>query len=229
MAGLGAGIGTRIGTGLGARIGTWYEGHIFPLLLRMADGAVTTERQTLLAQCNGLVLEVGIGTGLSAPFYPESVTQVVGIEPNEALLEDCEINITNAQLEHLELPAFKIQAGDAQNLKFEDNSFDTAVAFLVFCTIPDPKKAAMELFRVLKPGGQLLFFEHVVAEKASTARWQARLNPYWSKVACGCHLDRDTTRVFEEAGFEFDEFRKYHLPRAPGIVSTVIQGRGIKR
>ena len=118
--------------------------------------------------------------------------------------------------------------GDAQQLTFQDNSFDTAVAFLVFCTIPDPQKAAKELFRVLKPGGQLLFFEHVAAEKPSTARWQARLNPYWNKVACGCHLNRDTTKIFEDAGFEFDEFKKYHLPKAPSVVSTVIQGRAVK-
>ncbi len=209
-------------------LGSWYEGRIFPLLLKIADSAVVKERELLLQQCKGRVLEVGIGTGLSAPFYPKGVTQVVGIEPNEALLEECEINVTNAQLTNLALPPFKIETGDAQTLKFEDDSFDTVVAFLVFCTIPDPRKAAKEIFRVLKPGGQLLFFEHVVAEKPAMARWQKRLNPIWSKVACGCHLDRDTTDVFEQAGFELGEFKKFHLPKAPGIVSTVIQAKGMK-
>lgn len=209
-------------------IGKWYEGHVFPLILKVADRAVIQERQTLLQQAKGRVLEVGIGSGLSAPFYPDEVAQVIGIEPNEALLEDCEINVTKAQQSHQTLPAFKLETGDAQCLKFEDNSFDTVVAFLVFCTIPDPDKAAKEIYRVLKPGGQLLFFEHVEADKPALARWQKRLNPLWSKMACGCQLDRHTSKVFESAGFVFDDFKKYKLPHAPSIISTVIEGRGVK-
>jgi len=209
-------------------IGSWYEEHIFPLLLKIADGAVIEERKLLLKQCYGQVLEVGIGGGLSAPFYPREVDRVVGIEPNSALLDVCEASVTQAQKESPSLPPFKIEKGDAQALQFEDNRFDTVVAFLVFCTIPDPEQAAKELWRVLKPGGQLLFFEHVLSESHRVARWQKRLNPIWGKIACGCQLNRDTAKTFESVGFDFNEMKKFHLPKAPGILSTVIQGRAIK-
>ncbi len=200
---------------------SFYENNIFPWVLNIADKAFRQEREEILGSARGRILEIGIGSGISLPFYSAQVEHIVGIEPSEALL-------TKAQQAARSAPAIahklSLQAGDAQNLQFDDNSFDTVIAFLVFCTIPDPDKAAEEVFRVLKPGGSLIFFEHVKAPSDSLARWQNRLNPVWNKIGCGCNLNRTTQTVFERQGFRFESIDAFYHPKIIRLVSPVIKG-----
>ncbi len=216
-------------------IAAFYEGHIFPWALRIAERAFRHQREEVLSQAVGKVLEVGIGTGISLPYYTRAVTELVGIEPSEALRMQCQNSLRHST------PACQrvtIVDGDAQALNFDTSSFDSIVAFLVFCTIPDPHTAARELFRVLKPGGKMFFFEHVSATTAhmpgeekslrSLAKWQQRMNPVWNKVGCGCNLTRDTRDVFLQQGFHFERCEAYRHPKILGLVSPVIQGVAVK-
>ena len=204
------------------RIGALYERFVFSPLLGMVDRALSDARANLLKQARGRVLEIGIGSGLSLDYYPADVQQVVGIEPSAQLLDSCRERLDT----HAGMPATELVHAGAESLPFRDDSFDTVVAFLVFCTIPEPDRAAREMRRVLKPDGQLLFFEHVHATEPRLARWQDRLNPLWQPLACGCNLNRDTRAVFERAGFDMRNVRVHPHPDIPlPLVKPVIEGR----
>ena len=113
--------------------------------------------------------------------------------------------------------------------QFEDNSFDTVIASLVFCSIPDAATAAKEAFRVLKPGGRLLFFEHVRSPDQWTCRIQTFVNPLWKVFACGCSLTCDTETVFKGAGFEYKTITKFRNPKmTPPFAAWMIKGEATK-
>ncbi len=112
----------------------------------------------------------------------------------------------------------------AEQMPLEAASFDTAVVTLVLCTVPDPRAALAELARVLKPGGRLLFIEHVRSERPGLARWQDRLEKPWRFLADGCHCNRDTLAAISAAGFELSEVEHGELPKAVPIVEPLIRG-----
>ncbi len=115
----------------------------------------------------------------------------------------------------------------AERLPFEDSSFDTAVFTLVLCTVPDPAAALAEAARVLKPGGRLLFVEHVRAEDAGLAHWQDRLERPWRFLADGCHCNRDTVAAIEASPLELDKVEGGQLPKAPPIVRPLVRGSAV--
>ena len=201
--------------------GALYERFVFSPLLRVADRVLSQVRSDLLSQARGRVLEIGIGSGLSLDYYGPDVEQLVGIEPCAPLLAQC-----RARLGRLPgAPATELVQCGAERLPFEDDAFDTVVAFLVFCTIPEPERAAREIRRVLKPDGRLLFFEHVHAAEPGLARWQNRINPLWKPLTCGCNLNRDTRSLFARAGFDMSAVRVGRHPSIPmPLVSHVIEG-----
>ena len=204
-----------------SRIGTLYQRFVFSPVLAMADRALSGVRAGLLEQARGRVLEIGIGSGLSLDYYGDGVQELVGLEPSAELLQQCRHRLASRSGA---VPTELVEGG-AEHMPWPDNSFDTVVAFLVFCTIPDPEAAAREMYRVLKPGGRLIFFEHVQAPEQRLARWQNRLNPCWQPIACGCNLNRDTRSVFERAGFDMSETRVHHHPDIPlPLVRPVIAG-----
>ncbi len=199
----------------------FYERHVFSPVLKLAERTLADVRRELLSQASGEVLEIGIGSGLSLSHYGPAVERIVGLEPSEVLLGECQERVASR---HEGPPVELVQAG-AESMPFEDNRFDTVVAFLVFCTIPEADRAALEMVRVLKPGGRLLFFEHVAAPEPGLARWQQRLNPLWRPLACGCNINRDTRRVFERAGFDMSGVEVRRHPDIPlPLVQPVIEG-----
>ena len=199
----------------------FYERHVFSPVLKLAERTLADVRRELLSQASGEVLEIGIGSGLSLSHYGPSVERIVGLEPSEVLLDECRERVGSR---HEGPPVELVQAG-AEAMPFEDNRFDTVVAFLVFCTIPEADRAALDMARVLKPGGRLLFFEHVAAREPGLARWQRRLNPLWKPLACGCNITRDTRRVFERAGFDMSNIEVRRHPDIPlPLVQPVIEG-----
>lgn len=174
-------------------------------------------RDRLVAAARGEVLEVGAGTGLNFPRY-RAASRVVAVEPDEAMRERAMRRVPRATVPLQVIP------GTGEALEFPDDSFDTAVACLVLCTIPSAGRALAEIGRVLRPGGELRFYEHVRSPKPGTARWQDRIDRAWGFLAGGCHANRDTVGAIEQAGFEIVELDAFDLPRTPAFVRRHVLG-----
>lgn len=206
----------------------FYSDRIFPVLLRRAVRHFAEERAEIISEASGTVLEIGVGGGENLAHYSPAAAHIVGIEPSPSLLRRAILAHRSGAEAHHRSNRFAYQVGSAEALPFRHHTFDTAVAFLVFCTIPDPRAAAGELFRVLKPGGRLLFFEHVRAPGGALAWLQDRLNPLWRIASCGCNLNRDTRSVFLQAGFHFDWIEE-DARKVPGRPSLpIIKGAAVR-
>jgi ubiquinone/menaquinone biosynthesis C-methylase UbiE len=203
-----------------------YERRIFPWLCALAVRRFAAQRREVVGTAAGRVLEVGVGVGASLPCYTEQATEVVAIDVSAAMLEKARARLR--ALAGAGPTAFTLAVGSAQALEFADDTFDTVVAFLVFCSLPDPQAAAAEMFRVLKPNGKLVFFEHVYAGDNPLGTWQRRLNPLWQRLAGGCNLTRDTRAILERAGFRFAEIDEYVHGRSPKLIGLKIQGMAVK-
>ena len=173
-------------------------------------------RRRLLAGARGAVLEIGGGTGTNLTHYRD-VDRVTIAEPDPFMR-----NRIGPKLEDTCVPV-EVSAAGAEELPFPDGSFDTVVSTLVLCTVPDQQSALDEVRRVLRPGGRLLFIEHVRAA-GSTARWQDRLEPLWRRLLGGCHPNRDTVAAIEEAGFEIETFESFHPPVFLSSLTPHVQG-----
>jgi ubiquinone/menaquinone biosynthesis C-methylase UbiE len=161
-------------------------------------------RAELLAGARGRVLELGAGTGLNLAHYGEEVTELALTEPDPHMAKRL-----RARAAEIQTPSQVVEAG-AEQLPFDDHSFDTVVATLVLCTVDDPNRVVAEVARLLKADGQLLLIEHVRdAEGSRRARWQDRLQPPWTWIGAGCHPNRDTgttlSASFDTAGLQADQ------------------------
>ncbi|MGB7685333.1 MAG: class I SAM-dependent methyltransferase [Solirubrobacterales bacterium] len=178
-------------------------------------------RRDLLAGASGKTIEVGAGTGLNLELYPDVVTDLTLVEPDPHMVKQLHKRVEGSAR------AASITEAGAERLPFPDDSFDTAVATLVFCTIPDPNAALAEAARVLKPGGRLLFLEHVRSEDPSLARWQDRLEKPWRFFGDGCHCNRDTVATIAASPFELGAVERSELPKAPPIVKPLVVGKAV--
>ena len=152
-------------------------------------------RKALIPLASGNVLEAGPGTGANARYYNwDAVGSLVLAAP--------EADTQNLPGKIYRKGCVKYVEADVQELPFANNTFDTVVATLLFCSVPDPDKGLSELRRVLKPGGKYIFLEHVKPSKSAAANFAAMATPYWKKIAGGCHLDRDTGAAIIKAGFK---------------------------
>ena len=179
-------------------------------------------RRNLLADVRGRVLEVGVGTGLSFPHYPD-VDELVGVEPSGPMLRRARRRAaeTGREIELVQAPA--------EALPFPDDSFDTVVAMTVLCTVADLDRALAEIRRVLRPNGRFVFVEHVRADDPKLARWQDRLERPWRWVGGGCHPNRRTLQAIESAGFEVTTLEEGALEGVPSLVRSSIKGSAVKR
>jgi ubiquinone/menaquinone biosynthesis C-methylase UbiE len=164
-------------------------------------------RDRALTGLSGRVIEVGAGNGLNFTHYPPEVTEVVAVEPEDRLRALAEAAARSAPV------PVRVVAGHALGLPAEDGEFDAAVASLVLCSVADVPAALAEIARVLRPGGQLRFFEHVRSTKPWWGLVQDALTPVWSRAGGGCHLNRDTAAAIRAAGFDIEELdRFYYAP-----------------
>lgn len=185
--------------GLRRQLHHWYEQRILPLGLDWACGLgrFTAQRQRVVPQARGRVLEIGIGTGLNLPHYTaQQVERITGIDPATELHAKAK---RRAQAAGLRVELVPLQA---EHLPFDDHSFDSVVVTYALCTITDPLAALHEMRRVLKPEGRLIYAEHGLAPELAVQRWQRRITPYWCRCAGGCQLDRDIPALLQSAGFE---------------------------
>jgi SAM-dependent methyltransferase len=187
-----------------------------PFLAAAERRGLAKHREKLLSRLNGRVLEIGAGTGLNVAHYGADA-DVTYTEPDPHMA---------ARLRRR--GADVVEAG-AESLPFADASFDTVVSTLVLCTVPDVPASLAEVRRVLKPGGKLVFLEHVRAEPGTRLeRWQNRLHGPWKAFACGCNCNRDLLTSMKAAGFEADvEHQEWRF--MPAIVRPVIVGSAMRR
>jgi ubiquinone/menaquinone biosynthesis C-methylase UbiE len=178
-------------------------------------------RRELLAVATGRVLELGAGTGHNLTYYTNAVTELVMTEPEPNMARQLRERVA-ANPGAAGNPS--VIEASAEDLPFDDGSFDTVVATLVLCTIPDPLRALGEARRVLVEGGKFLYLEHVRARRPGLARWQDRLERPWGFFAGGCHPNRDTGQLLADAGFWIDSLEDLKMPKAPPIVRPVIRG-----
>lgn len=185
------------------------------------DQGAREHRQRLLAGLRGRVIEVGAGNGLNFPHYPSTVTEVLAVEPEDYLRAKAEEAATRSAVEA------SVVDGLAERLPADEASFDAAVVSLVLCSVPDQAAALAELRRVLRPGGELRFYEHVVAEEPGLTRVQNVAARFWPWVGGGCHPNRDTVAAISGAGFAIDRCERFRfqpsplmIPVAPHVIGT---------
>ena len=175
-------------------------------------------RAQLVGAARGRVVELGAGTGANLELYPDAVEELILAEPDPHMIKQLREKVGASGR------AATIVEAPAERLPLESNSCDTAVVTLVLCTVPDPRGAIAEIVRVLKPGGKLLFIEHVRSEDPKLARWQDRLERPWRFLADGCHCNRDTLATIGASSLELGEVEHGELPKALPVVEPLVRG-----
>jgi ubiquinone/menaquinone biosynthesis C-methylase UbiE len=181
----------------------WFYSKMAP---RQEQRGSREHRDRLLASAAGRVVEVGAGTGLNLPLYPSAVTEVLAIEPDPHMFK----RLAGA-LDTASVPV-RLQRATAEQIPLEDGWADTVVFCLVLCSVPEIPAALAEARRVLKPGGRVLFFEHVRSADKRLAAWQDRLQAPWSWMSGGCHPNRDSVGAIEAAGFGLEALDRFDVP-----------------
>jgi ubiquinone/menaquinone biosynthesis C-methylase UbiE len=187
----------------------WYERRILPYLIDFSCGLgpVRRQRDKVVPLAQGRVLEIGIGTGRNLEHYDrQRVASVVGVDPAQAMHR-----LVRRRAQRTGI-AVEVVGLSAEKIPFEDAAFDTVLVTYSLCTIPDPVAALCEMRRVLRPGASLIFCEHGRAPEPSVQHWQDRLTPIWTRLAGGCHLNRDIPALLRESGFESRDLQTGYLP-----------------
>ena len=202
----------------------FYQRRIVPHLidLAMRNHRLEIYRGRAIGDARGVVLEIGVGSGVNLPLYRSPVDRVFAIDPAPELLQLADSKAADASI-----PVTLIRAS-AEQLPFVDASFDAVVMTWTLCSIPNPVAALREVRRVLNPGGQLAFVEHGLSPESRIARWQQRLTPCWKRIAGDCHLDRKTDDLIRAAGFELTDIETGYITR-PKLWTFMYEGRASQR
>ena len=199
----------------------FYDKYILPRFIGAACGTkpIVKQREKVVPQCEGRVLEVGMGTGHNLEFYDaDKVDMVFGLEPAPDMVKHAKPLAEKMpfKVEFIDLPG--------EEIPLEDNSVDTVLLTYTLCTIPGTLQAMENMRRVLKPGGKLIFSEHGKAPDAAVAKWQDRLNGAWGKIAGGCNMNREIPRLIEEGGFRITDIDQMYVPSTPKILGYTYWG-----
>ena len=189
-----------------------YDKYILPSFLNCACGSkpINYQREKVVPQASGIILEVGIGSGLNIPFYDQAkVEKIIGLDPSIELHAMAKKTADQHNL------AVDFIVGGAEKMDLPNDSVDTVLVTYTMCTIPDALSANKEMLRVLKPGGKLIFCEHGLAPDANVSKWQSRIDPFWGKIAGGCHLNRNIPELIRSAGFQIQTMDEMYLPSTP--------------
>jgi len=189
-----------------------YDKYILPSFLNCACGSkpINYQRQKVVPLADGIILEVGIGSGLNIPFYDRAkVEKLIGLDPSPELNAMAQKMADQHDLE------VEFLLSGAEDIPLPDDHVDTVLVTYTMCTIPDALSANKEMLRVLKPGGRMIFCEHGLAPDANVSKWQNRIDPFWGKIAGGCHLNRDIPELIRLAGFHIQSMDEMYLPSTP--------------
>lgn len=204
----------------------FYDKYILPHFLNCACGSkpINYQREKVVPMAEGLVLEVGIGSGLNIPFYDTAkIDKIIGLDPSE------ELNRMASKVAEKSGVPVEFMVSGAESIPLPDNHVDTVLVTFTMCTIPDVASANKEMLRVLKPGGKMIFCEHGLAPDAGVSKWQDRLDPIWGKIAGGCHLNRNIPSLIEDAGFNIDSMEQMYLPSTPKFAGYNYWGTAVAR
>ena len=186
-----------------------YDKYICPHLIDfiMSRTPFPKQRKKIIPNAEGRVLEIGIGSGLNLELYDQNkVSEIFSVDPDNVLLNKAR---RRAKLNNISL---NIESLSAEELPFESNSFDTVVSTYTLCSIKNAEKALTEVNRVMKNGSKFIFSEHGKAPDENVLKWQKRLNPIWSRIAGGCHLDIDIPSIISQSNFKIPEIQSTYVP-----------------
>jgi ubiquinone/menaquinone biosynthesis C-methylase UbiE len=189
-----------------------------PLLWVGERAGMAQRRAELLGQARGQVLELGAGTGLNLPHYPDRLEELVLTEPSPPMVSRLEQRAKQSGIDS------SVMVAEAERLPFEDDRFDTVVSTLVLCTVDEPRQAIDEIARVLRPGGKLLFLEHVRSDSRRLARWQDRLHRPWHAFAAGCNANRATVDMLRESPLRVEAVERDRWSWMPALVHPLAIG-----
>jgi ubiquinone/menaquinone biosynthesis C-methylase UbiE len=202
----------------------FYRDIVLPKLcdLTMRRKDLLPYRARVIGAAEGRVLEIGAGSGLNLKLYGAGVAEVLALEPDPRLLTMAEKNAKEAPR-----PVVFMEAS-AEDIPLDGGSVDTVVTTWTLCTIPDSLRALQEMKRVLKHQGSLLFIEHGQSLEQPVRKWQNRVDPVWSRISGGCHLNRPIRSLIEQAGFRIERLEHEYLP-GPKMMGFLYEGRALPR
>ena len=198
-----------------------YNRYVCPHVINLAmqTKPFRRQREKVIPQASGRVLEIGIGSGLNLDFYDKSkITEIFAVEPDSILLEKAKIKANQNNI------SLNIQKLTAELLPFENGTFDTVVSTYTMCSIYELDSAMIELKRVLKSDGSFIFSEHGKAPDSNIYKWQKRLNPIQKRIGGGCHLDKDIPKIITNSDFKLQELNSMYIP-GPRFLSYHYWGR----
>ena len=196
-----------------------FAGIYDPVLWAGERAGVRSLRRKLLKNARGCTVEIGAGTGLNLPHYPDELDELLLVEPDPTMRSRLEKSLRRHGRRA------RVVDAPAEHLPFADASVDTIVSTFVLCTVDAPDVALREIARVLRPDGQLLFIEHVRSDSPLLARWQDRLAGPWRRFARGCRCNRATAELIASCGLALDEVHKASWRAMPPIVRPLVAGR----
>jgi len=191
---------------------SFYNKYILPKVLNCACASkpINYQRDKIVPLAEGVVLDIGIGSGLNIPFYNKTkIKQLYGLDPSKELLD-----IAKSVAKEKKLEIEFLECG-AESIPLPDKSIDNVLITYTMCTIPDVAISNSEIMRILKDDGKLLFCEHGLAPDKNIAKWQKRINPLWSKIAGGCNLNKDIPNLISSSGFKILNMEEMYLPGTP--------------
>jgi ubiquinone/menaquinone biosynthesis C-methylase UbiE len=180
-------------------------------------------RRELLAGASGRVVEVGAGNGINFEHYPGSVVELIAVEPEPYLRSQAEKTAVDAPV------PVRVVPGVAASLELAPDSVDAVVVCGVLCSVPNQRQALAEFRRVLRPGGELRFYEHVRSRRPGFARWQRLIDRAWSRAMGGCHTDRDTLAAIADSGFQLEHCRGFGFPPGARVYPVAPRVLGLAR
>ena len=209
--------------GLNERFFAWY----YPKVVGRAEEAGQAEtRRQLLSGASGRTLEIGAGSGFNLPHYTEAVTELVVSEPSPHMREHLRERL---EADPPPVGSWELVDASAEELPFDDESFDTVTGGFIMCSIPDPEAAVSEIARVLRPGGRYIFLEHVHAgDGTMLGRFQDLIEIPHRYFAAGCHPNRRTWETIESSPLEVERMDRGEQPKAPPSVKPTILGSAVR-
>lgn len=203
---------------------SFVSAFFYDTLLASTEEACLKEwRRDLLKNISGDVLEIGAGTGSNLDLYPDTISTLVLSEPDKHMRRQMGKKISTYRHN------ISVNSGTAEDIEAENESYDFVVTSLVCCSVTHLDDVLLEIKRVLRPKGRLIFLEHVAAPEGTNRRqWQNLINPFWRKIAGNCHLNRETEPAILAAGFEILEIKRESMRKAMPLVRPTIRGIATK-